>query len=607
MVNEGITRVAKAGILDSDSFRRILTAAALFGGLAILQVGLAMRYWPRVGHDYLYFAPRLFDVQLHHHFHGFGVQWWTPSFGGGLPGFANPQHTQFSFPQIAVPWLGPYAAAVFSAAMLNSLGGLLVVKFLTAAIATPWRPALMCGLAFAANGFSVMALLVGHVTKFYFPLVALVPFLLMTRVPRSSSVAGFALLIAATVYAGGYAVIVVIGLAALILWPLLRLLAPESFCIKEAGIRILAGVSLGAVCCLLKLAAVSAWMKQVPRPGSVFPASALADLMAMPVRLGPWEGLWAVCLADVTAFGEILVSIFGDSSSWDHCISVHLPIWVVLGAAVGRLRGYSFRKRWPVVLLLASSLLIVLQIVLASGAIWTTLAGLPLLSSLHANHRFSAALVLPLVLLAGAWPGFRMPSRKVSVGISLGIAWIMMSQIALLAPIRTYPFHATDLTPLEVAWRHYRNNPESMRVVDKVGDVMDTEVFLQGVSSLRVYEPIFGYGIPPERFGTTLAPNRTGGPSDSNVHHPQAFVAPNLVGVKPFGIIPAADSDRAVAFLARNQPDWPQPVSFKVATIASGLALVVTLLLLVFPWAIQWRRGKRRLRLCFEAGGGPLG
>ena len=76
----------------------------LYFGLILLNILIIayflIRYtgatYPLVGSDYRLFIPRLIDSLLHYKVNGFSVQWYTPSFGGGLPAYPNPLQMQFS-------------------------------------------------------------------------------------------------------------------------------------------------------------------------------------------------------------------------------------------------------------------------------------------------------------------------------------------------------------------------------------------------------------------------------------------------------------------------------------------------------------------------------
>lgn len=63
----------------------------------VLYTGAA---YPLVGSDYRLFGPRLLDTLLHYKVNGFSIEWYTPSFGGGLPAYPNPLQMQFSLQQL---------------------------------------------------------------------------------------------------------------------------------------------------------------------------------------------------------------------------------------------------------------------------------------------------------------------------------------------------------------------------------------------------------------------------------------------------------------------------------------------------------------------------
>ncbi|RPJ22807.1 MAG: hypothetical protein EHM33_22620, partial [Chloroflexi bacterium] len=89
--------------------------ALAWGGCIILIIILIMnRDYPWVGHDYAYFIPHMIDTDLHIYINGLTVQWYTPSFGGGLPAYPNPQHLEYSIVQLLSLWINPWAAVLVS-------------------------------------------------------------------------------------------------------------------------------------------------------------------------------------------------------------------------------------------------------------------------------------------------------------------------------------------------------------------------------------------------------------------------------------------------------------------------------------------------------------
>jgi uncharacterized membrane protein len=71
-------------------------------------------HYPNVGWDHKHFFTRLIDTHLHYRVNGFTIQWYTPSFGGGLPAYPHPLNAQFSLPQILALFIEPWSAVLTS-------------------------------------------------------------------------------------------------------------------------------------------------------------------------------------------------------------------------------------------------------------------------------------------------------------------------------------------------------------------------------------------------------------------------------------------------------------------------------------------------------------
>ena len=52
--------------------------------------------YPKVGDDYSLALPSLLDSALHFRMAGLSIQWYTPSFGGGIPAYPDPNNVLFS-------------------------------------------------------------------------------------------------------------------------------------------------------------------------------------------------------------------------------------------------------------------------------------------------------------------------------------------------------------------------------------------------------------------------------------------------------------------------------------------------------------------------------
>src|SRR6185503_15096617 len=115
---------------------------------------LNLRY-PLVGHDYTYAIPSFLDTAIHYRLNGLSIQWFTPTFGGGLPVFSNPNNMQFSIPAFLSVFLPPWTAVMVSIAILISAGFLACYYFLHHTLQLHWTAAILGAFFFSANGFVV--------------------------------------------------------------------------------------------------------------------------------------------------------------------------------------------------------------------------------------------------------------------------------------------------------------------------------------------------------------------------------------------------------------------------------------------------------------------
>jgi hypothetical protein len=136
------------------------------------------RTYPFVGHDFAYFVPRLLDTHLHYRINGFGIQWYTPSFGGGLPAYPNPQHIQFSLPQLLLFVVDPWIATLICVIVYAWVGYLACYLLLRRVLMLGWEASALGAFCFAVNGFYLHHMTVGHLGYLGYPLLPLVALIL---------------------------------------------------------------------------------------------------------------------------------------------------------------------------------------------------------------------------------------------------------------------------------------------------------------------------------------------------------------------------------------------------------------------------------------------
>ena len=92
------------------------------GIILCIQTWLLNLHYPLIGNDMEYYITRLIDVYLHMKINGiFSVQWWTPTFGGGIPAYPNPLHLQFSITPYLMFFFSPWIATQVTYAIMATL------------------------------------------------------------------------------------------------------------------------------------------------------------------------------------------------------------------------------------------------------------------------------------------------------------------------------------------------------------------------------------------------------------------------------------------------------------------------------------------------------
>jgi hypothetical protein len=228
--------------------------------------------FPYVGGDYKYFLSRMVDTYLHYKINGLSVQWYTPSFGGGLPAYANPLSAQFSLPQLLTQVTNPWSALLISYFVYSIIGFL--------SLRMHWTASTLGAALFSANGFILEHLANGHFSFQGFPLLPVfLAVLLSASLPIPAAGAIIGLTSAILIYSASTFPAVYIMLSLLLCLPLAYMIRPQAFQWQ----RIFKITALGGVLALTiiisKLYAVYSFMRFFPR--------AIADSYDVPLLIAP--------------------------------------------------------------------------------------------------------------------------------------------------------------------------------------------------------------------------------------------------------------------------------------------------------------------------------
>lgn len=561
----------------------LCTVAAVAAGVLS-----AWRDWPLVGHDYRYFVPRLLDTDLHLRLNGVIVQWYTPSFGGGLPAFPNPQHLEYSLPQALTFLVDPWQAIILSVVIYAGISAYAMHRVLSGTLGLGALASALGVLFWLGNGFLIERMIVGHVGFLVFPLGSV---LLDALIDRRRAVAAngsiVALVAAAMLYQAGFFTLVLLALSLLLTVLVIELLRRGQGPARVAGVLAIGG-SLAAVMCAPKIYAAFALMNQFPRvTADVFeigPLQALAGLAAQ--LIGPMAAVPVLLLAgvDLTSISTALLKLTGASvrvGLWEVDAGLSPVLLVFLAAgAVGGARSVA-RHGFPtldrqarlIIAALVVTTWIVIEMTLARGFFYLLLRQLPVLSSLHVNHRYAAAFIMPLVI-SGA---FIIDRWAAGAGRRLQVVVLMA---ALAAPFAYLAFPAKvhmrtfDMTQSRADWSRIRSGERFP--IARIERVEDEDALARQSSSALPYEPLFGYALETFRPQFQIGDVHQVSGGAFNMTNPASLVFPELNGLHPFDRIAATEAQSLDAFIARRPPSWRVPAVVSVLNILALVAFGVS-------------------------------
>ena len=572
---------------NRDRLRR--HAAQILGGCMILVILLIMnRDYPFVGHDYAYFIPRLLDTDLHTRINGLAIQWYTPSFGGGLPGFPNPQHLQYSLVQWMTFLIDPWAAVLVSTAVISLTGYYFFYKFLHEKLELDWRASTMGAMFFIGNGFYIEHLIAGQLGYQLFPLSAIILYALTdtTRKPIFNA-ALIAIVVTMMIYQAGFYLVVILILSLGMTVPLLVLYKPGLFERRTLVLTWLFSVILCTGMTASKIHATLTFLGHFPR--EVYDtyqvgllqgiSGVLAQLLGV-MNLGHLLFLMGQNPEVITG---VLIQFTGaEYGIWETDTGLSPVFFILLGVglfntvpAIFRNKIKLDRTQWISMALLALAAWVTLEFSLAKGILYASTKPLPILRSLHINVRFVSAYIIPLVII-GSFLSHNFFVRNRGLGyFSVGVVLTLLSLFSysfLSAPIHQRFF---DAGSSRITYRNIRDGEVSP--ITEIANIDVWQGFGEGKSSIKPYEPIFGYELeafmPQIHLGSVL---ETEG-DYFNMTNPASLVFPENNNTYPFERIKVSEWDKLQAFMQRRQPEWNTPRTQKILNIVSPAAFVFTL------------------------------
>jgi hypothetical protein len=404
--------------------------------------------YPLVGHDYSGTIPGMLDTTIHYRNNGLTIEWYTPSIGGGVPIFPDPNTGQFSILGILPLWFTPWQSVFISSVIYISLAFLACYRFFQQVLKLSWQAGILGAIFFSANGFMMERIAVGHLSFQAFPMLAIIVLLCFdTALPVG--IAGILLggTVALLVHQAGYFLVIVFGMSGLIIFPLIYLFQPQMFSWRRLTIILTSGAVIALLLSASKLSAVYSFMRFFPRQVTDSYSTTLSQSIfgiAMQL-LGTMNlvPLFLIAKLDPNLLNNYFIYATGAVYGyWEFDMSMSPVVFGILIIGLRQflrtpqryMGTYAYSKKWGALLLFLLFTWLSIEFTLANGLFYPHLRQLPILSSMHVNARFAVAFLFPMALLAAiiynSW-NIRWVEKK-------STAVFILVNVLTLLPLGTY-------------------------------------------------------------------------------------------------------------------------------------------------------------------------
>lgn len=559
--------------------------------------------YPYIGHDYRLFISRLLDTYLHYKVDGFSIQWYTPSFGGGLPAYPNPLQAQFSLVQFLIFLVEPFRAILISSIVYSILGFLAVFFFLTDTLEFSKSAAIIGGMTFVANGFFIERVVIGHVNFITFPLISIYIFACThPKLPTWFSACLIALTSSILVYSGGVYIGIIGIFSTLLMLPVVYLIKPSAISFRRLMTILLFGTILSILVSGSKAYASSILMADFPREVkdeySVGWETGVGGLIFQLVGIMTTTPFLELLGKNAMTFIARLDVWTGTPYSfWELDSSLSPCLLLLLGlGTVKVLKQKPIKSKWIdkfiASILLGFAIAIIVQFSIAKGFFFETFQSLPILKSLHVNTRYTASFILPLAILGAKV--FDSWARRNAKKIQTILAFISLDAL-IITSLWTYFLIPTDVQVrnfhmgiIEDTYQQIQAG-ETFQVELIIPEMNDYEVFLAHASNTsRHYEPLFrdnNEAFHPEvQYGSVFIINN----DYFNMTNPTGYLFPEENGTSIYEKIKVSENEYLMDFISRHQPDWKISIIQQLLNWVSFFtALFVLLVIIIFPITIH--------------------
>jgi hypothetical protein len=511
-----------------------------------------------IGHDYYHDFSRFYLGALHFWQNGWAVPHYTPSLCGGIPFFADPQSSYYSFPQFFTFFLDPYIGSILTIFAFYAIAYgsclLLFRNIFHFCIEVSHLGALM----FLLNGFAFSHLFVGHLTHHSYLLFPLLIYGMCLEKRRNAlaliaQASAFSLALIYMFFSGGMHMMVVFATLLVLLAPWLTFRNYQSGHLKELVIFFaLSAGMMGLTCSGKFLASLhyspifavgeidhssEGWFPQILRYFWFDPTHTPATVNFGRMTFGPWE--YVGFLSKITLIGFLYFAYL-------------------------RLKTKD-RKEWA--LILAYLILIPSVTAVALGS--RVNGSLPFFRHYHNPIKILGAFV-PLLIMTTTYglqklndhPYF---TKKLSAKKLRQLTFYLCATLLLSESAVYMNFFLKDRVGL--AYPHYFEIYDRLKQVNQLPPVAtatnapagDVLAILSGSSSLRCYEPLFGYRLEKLQSTVKVGDTNVVEAGTFNLNHPGCLIYPEYFHCKPWDKIPESQRADFDLFVHGKVPSWGVP------------------------------------------------
>jgi len=528
---------------------------------------------------------------------GIHTIYWTPSFGGGVPVFPNPQSMQFSLPQCLIFFFNPWVSINFTLAIFLAIGAVYIFRFFL--LITEKRiTAIVGAVFFMCTGFYINHICAGHLDFHSYPLIAALYFYIFAiHRPLLSRSIKFSIILSYMVYTGGFFCVLMFFFSMLICIPLLIYLYKDFFKRKLQIFKlVISGILLSFLLCSAKLVAVWHFMRFFPRiigyttqvPFSQACVSVLAQLFYVPFYL-----LFVSDKGCVSRLRFITGTHFG---LWELDIGMPLLLSLFIGLSllirplilINFLKKKKNRVVWLV--LCITAVICVLEFTIVKGSFYRILKKMPVLKSIHVNVRFAGCFIIPLIVIfVFGFERLKMNQRLFNFLCVIIIVFTIYNY-SFYVKIPEFIHSAFDIRKSIILWDKIRENIRDFKV-KYVKDISDMEALFQNATSRYPYFPVFGYKLSKFKPEIKLGKVDEIVGNGFNMTNPVSLVYPFANNLKLFSKISKYDFENFSLFINYKIPKWHISKLQVVANYITIISFSIFLIYFLLPYLTVARTG----------------